>query len=191
MATTTAESTRPPQAGDPAIDAEFLDSEGMPVSLSSLWNDRPLVIVFLRHLGCTFCRQQLAWLRRDYPKIAEQGASLVCVAQGVPAIGKAYVTAFGLQFPLLLCGDDLTVYRQYGLIRGRLIDLLNPAVLIRGIVSIFQGYKQTEVIGDAGQLGGAFLVDTAGIVRFAHRNKDASDNVDNNTLVSEIKRLRS
>lgn len=34
-----------------APDATVVDRDGKPVALSSLWEHRPLVLVFLRHFG--------------------------------------------------------------------------------------------------------------------------------------------
>ena len=31
--------------------------DGSPVPISSLWKDRKIVLIFLRQLGCRFCRQ--------------------------------------------------------------------------------------------------------------------------------------
>jgi len=40
-----------PLAGDPAPDVIVMDGEGSSVRLSSLWQDRPALLVFLRHYG--------------------------------------------------------------------------------------------------------------------------------------------
>ena len=39
----------PPQIGDPAPDATLLDDMGTPTTLSSLWRERPLLLLFWRH----------------------------------------------------------------------------------------------------------------------------------------------
>ena len=39
------------EVGDKAPDSTLLDSRGEQVTLSSLWRERPLVVVFLRHFG--------------------------------------------------------------------------------------------------------------------------------------------
>ncbi len=40
-----------PSAGDPAPDLTLAGSDGRPVHLSSLWQDGPAALVFLRHFG--------------------------------------------------------------------------------------------------------------------------------------------
>ena len=37
--------------GDPAPDLSLLDAEERPVALSSLWQQKPLALIFLRHFG--------------------------------------------------------------------------------------------------------------------------------------------
>lgn len=181
---------RPPKVGDEAIDFELLDIEGQTASLSAFWREKPLALIFLRHLGCTFCRQQLAWLRRDYAGFQSAGANVVCIAQGIPKVGKTYAIAFDLPFPLLLCGDDLTIYRQYGLLRGTASQLLSPRVLLRGLASFLQGHIQTKVEGNGSQLGGGFIVDTNGIVRYAYRSQDFADTVRNADLIDALHQVR-
>jgi len=175
------------QIGAPAPDAQLVDTEGQAITLSSLWQQgRPLVLVFLRHLGCTFCRQQLANLANDHARFVAAGANVACVAQGTPSVGKAYTILYQLPFPLLLCGDDLSIYRDYGLSRGTRRQLLSPIVLLRGFASVFQGHKQTQVVGDGHQLGGAFIIDITGTMRHIHRNADYSDNARNPALLEAL-----
>jgi hypothetical protein len=40
-----------PLVGDPAPDAVVLDGAGDRANLSTLWRDRPALLVFLRHYG--------------------------------------------------------------------------------------------------------------------------------------------
>ena len=174
---------KPPQVGDKALDATLVDTEGRSVELSSLWSERPVVLVFLRHLACTFCQQQLAWLKRDYANFQAAGVDIVCVAQGIPQVGKAYAILYDLPFPLLLCGDDLSIYRRYGLTLGTSIQFLNPMVILRALISTLQGYVQKKVEGKGSQLGGGFVIDTSGVVRYLYRSHDVSDTVRNKELL--------
>lgn len=180
---------KPPQTGDPAPDVELLDTEGRAVSLSTAWGKRPAVVVFLRHLACTFCRQQLAWLRRDFAEFQAAGVDVVCIAQGSPKVGKAYFILYDLPFPLLLCGDDLDAYRRWGLLRGTGWDLFKPLVLLRAITAFLQGHIQTKIEGDAGQLGGGFVVDCGGVVRYVYRSRDMADTVVDAKLLDAARRV--
>ena len=43
----------PLQVEDPAPDFELLDSTNKKVKLSQLWGEKPLLILFWRHYGCS------------------------------------------------------------------------------------------------------------------------------------------
>jgi peroxiredoxin len=178
-----------PQIGTLAPDLELVDIEGATVRLSTYWRERPLVVVFLRHLACTFCQQQLAWLRRDHEKFKSAGVDIVCIAQGDAKVGKAYAILYDLRFPLLLCGDDLSAYRRYGLMLGTSLQLLHPRLLYRGLVSFLQGFVQTKVEGKGSQLGGGFVIDTGGYIRYLYRSRDASDTVRDEDLLAAAAKI--
>ena len=45
------EAAPPVGVGDPAPDVRVADANGQPVQLAEFWRDRPVVLVFTRHLG--------------------------------------------------------------------------------------------------------------------------------------------
>src|SRR6266446_1204344 len=51
------------------------DETGAAVSFKGLWAERTVVLAFVRHLGCIFCRQQVAGLTTRLPEIERRGAS--------------------------------------------------------------------------------------------------------------------
>ena len=42
-----------------APDLTLFDTDGEPVLLSDFWKNRPLLLVFSRHFGCTQCKEML------------------------------------------------------------------------------------------------------------------------------------
>jgi peroxiredoxin len=177
-------------AGDPAPDATLTDTEGAELTLSSLWKEKPVALVFLRHFGCIFCRENLALLKKDYPKFVEAGGQVACVGQGSHKVAKAIKILLDLPFPVLTCGDDLAIFREWGLERASFGQIFGPSVLIAAIKATLNGHKQTKVIGDGLQMPGAFVVDTKGIVRFVHRNKTAADHALNDDLLKAIQDIK-
>jgi peroxiredoxin len=53
------------------------DETGAAVPFKGLWAERTVVLAFVRHLGCIFCRQQVAGLTKRLPEIERRGATLV------------------------------------------------------------------------------------------------------------------
>ncbi|HEX5322640.1 MAG TPA: peroxiredoxin-like family protein [Capsulimonadaceae bacterium] len=172
--------------GDQALDFTLTDTEGDQVKLSDLWKEKPVALVFLRHFGCIFCREQLSLLKRDYSRFLEAGGEIVCVGQGSHKVAKALKILLDLPFPILTCGDDLTVFRAWGLERATFGQIFGLSVLIRAIQAMLAGHRQDKVVGDGWQQPGAFVVDRKGVVRFAHRNKSAADHVLNTDLLKVL-----
>jgi peroxiredoxin len=170
--------------GDSAPDAELTPTEGAPVRLSDYWTKQPVVLVFLRHLGCIFCREQVGLLRGSYQKFASAGVEVICVAQGDAKTGKAFSILMDLPYPILMCGDDVSVFRAYGLGRGSAGQLFGLPSILRGFQAFFAGFRQGAVVGDGFQMPGIFVVDRGGIVRFVHRHRHAGDNPDTAGLVA-------
>ena len=155
--------------GASAPDGILADVNGNAVSLSHVWKQGTTAFVFLRHLGCVFCREQVAVLRRDYAKLQEANIDVACIAQGDAQTGKAFSLFFDLPFPLLLCGDDISVYEAYGLARGTMGQLFGLRSWTRGIAAVLQGRPQGRLVGNGFQLGGVFVVDAK-----RHRTLDPS-----------------
>ena len=61
-----------------------LDDRSAAVRLGDFWAKRPVVLALVRHLGCLFCRQQVAGLMRRLPEIERRSASPVVVGPSRP-----------------------------------------------------------------------------------------------------------
>ena len=70
-----------------------LDTDGATVRLGSLWSDRPAVLVWLRHFGCLFCKEQTAEFRARANDIQGGGARLAFIGNGVSAMRVDSVTS--------------------------------------------------------------------------------------------------
>ncbi|MCW3061574.1 MAG: alkyl hydroperoxide reductase/thiol specific antioxidant/Mal allergen [Capsulimonas sp.] len=178
-----------PQAGDAAPDLALTATDGSAILLSELWERRPIVVVFLRHYGCTFCREQAAWLRRDYAKFQAAGAEVVAIGQGDPKTGKAFQILLSLPYPLLVTGNDLAPYQAYGLDRGTFSQLFGWRSFVRGAIATLRGHFIGRLSGNGFQMPGTFVIDTGGRIQFVHRHAYASDNLSNDILLRELDKL--
>jgi peroxiredoxin len=179
--------------GSSAPDFEAVDTDGNRVRLSQFWKGDPLVVVFLRHLGCTFCRTQVIELRNRYGEFREKGSEVVCVAMGSPKVGQAFRLMFHLPFPMLMTADtDTSAYDLYGLPKGRLSQLLGFGSWIGGLraIPILGRRIVGRLIGDGTQLAGTFIIDQSGTIRLAYRSKSASDNPPSSLLLKTIADLQ-
>ena len=57
-------------------------------NLKDLSMERPVMLVFLRHFGCTFCREALADISKKREVLESMGAKLVFVHMAEPEIAE-------------------------------------------------------------------------------------------------------
>jgi peroxiredoxin len=184
--------------GDRAPDAALLDpTDGGTVMLSSCWRERNAVVVFLRYFGCPFCQAQVATLQEDRERFERTGASIVLVGHG----GREHATSFRetkhLRFPLLL-DPSRAAYRAYGLVQGKLMQVMGPRVTLPFLKNNLHAETRQRGLrgGDFFQMPGTFVVDstgviraTEGIVRYAHRNRHVADSPSNEGILDVLERL--
>src|SRR5690349_15511636 len=72
------------KSGDRAPLVTLDDDTGRPRELADLWRDRALVLLFVRHFGCPFCREHLADVRDRYGEFVEAGGEVAVITMGTP-----------------------------------------------------------------------------------------------------------
>jgi peroxiredoxin len=186
-----------PEVGDLAPDALLMDPEGRDVTLSSLWTDRPAVIVFLRYFGCPFCQAQVVALRRDQERFRDSDARVVLVGHGNHEDAVAFLQAKRVPFPLLL-DQERSAYRAYGLMQGKVMQVLSPKTALPWLRAELSPETRQRGLkgGSFMQMPGTFVIDTGGVVRFrgglvqfAHRNKHVADAPANDHILQVVARL--
>jgi len=93
----------------------------------------------------------------------------------------------GIDFPLLLDANR-AVYRAYGL-RSSIWRVWQPKVLAYYARALLQGQRWRGIRDDPHQLGGDFVVDAAGMLRFAHRSEDPTDRPAVDSLLSVLRQM--
>jgi peroxiredoxin len=171
-----------------APDIELLDTNGIPVLLSSLWSERPLLLAFTRHFGCTQCKEMLEELVSGKQRIEAAGLGIAVVTQGSPKETAQFAQTY---IPGLYCLSDTErkAYRAYGLERGDLYQtFLNPEIWKAISKSIKKGYKvETPPAGqDAMQMSGFFIISTKGLIELPYYYDHIADHPPLELLVSGV-----
>ena len=157
------------------VSRETIVSNGM--NLWELGLNNKLLMVFVRHSGCTFCRETLIELKGKLPGLQEQMITPVVVHMGTADDGLKMLERAGLQGTYHISNPNADLYRAFDLKRGRLSQLLGPRVWWRGFQSaILKGNGTGSIVGDGFQLGGAFLVENGRITKSLPA-KDAADKI--------------
>ena len=116
-------------------------------------------------------------MRDDAERFRPLG-EVALVGQGRPDWAERFCSGRHVPFPCLVSPDN-EAHRTYGLVRGSWRQVWGPKQVVKGAASALS--RPTEALqgptrGDGMQLGGAFVVDTGGVIRYAHRARDSSDN---------------
>lgn len=155
-------------------------------SLLSLSRRRPQLVVCLRHLGCTFCRESLADLARLRSEIESSGTGIALVHPGDDVRAAALFESYGLADLPRLADPDRILYRALGLERGSFLQLLGPRVIWRAGAATVRGHRLGRQDGDAWQMPGVFLVRDGRIVE-AFRHRDVADKPDYRAIASRLR----
>ena len=175
-----------------AAHAKITTPDGQECDLQEAWRGRPVVIAFVRHFGCLFCREQVAQLRDEIHHIHAHGAELVVIGNGSRHFASAFREALKLDSPLYV-DTSRASYRALGMRRGIARTLgswrtwLNLArALLKGarqkrLQMIVRWWRQSVPVlipgehGDAWQLGGVLLVLPDGRIAYQYLSAIGGD----------------
>jgi peroxiredoxin len=146
--------------------------------LASLSEKSLVLLVFLRHAGCMFCREALGDIARARGAIQGSGARIVLVHMGDSAAIEKLLTKYGISGLDRICDPARELYRAFGLQRGSLRQLFGPSVARRAIgEGVLWEYGAGFPAADSFQMAGLFLIGGAGIMR-RYRHRTIADRPD-------------
>jgi peroxiredoxin len=135
----------------------------------------PVMLVFLRHAGCTFCREALADISQTRAEIEASGTQIVLVHMGDRSAVDQQVNKHRLQDVERICDSGQVLYDAFGLKRGSFTQLFGLKVWRRGIVAgLLRGHGRATPVADYRQMPGVFFVDK-GLITRRFRHKSAAD----------------
>jgi peroxiredoxin len=128
-------------------------------TLLQLSKQSPLLFVFLRHAGCTFCRETLADLARQRARIEATGTRIILIHMSPEDYALTFFAKYGLANLARVSDPHRRLYRAFGLGQGSFLALFGPKVIWRGMIaSIIGRHGLGPLMGDGFQMPGAFLL---------------------------------
>jgi peroxiredoxin len=146
-------------------------------TLGELLAGQPVLLVFLRHFGCTFCREAVEDISKKRATIETEGTRLAFVHLGTEEKANSFFTSYGLEDAPRFADPDGQLYEAFGLVRAELRQYLNQESILRMLVAWLHGHFVGLPAGDIQRMPGAFLVKD-GEIRKAFRHKLVSDRPD-------------
>jgi peroxiredoxin len=188
----------PLQVDDPAPNFQLPDSNGKPRQLNRYWENKPALIIFWRHYGCSCGMERAHYLQQEFDDYIEGGAAVVIIGQGEPERSAAYADKYKLPPVAILCDPDLNAYQAFGLLEGKESQILFDAPDVFLDRELSAGLELAKSRKEAGRplvdnswlLPGEFIIDQNGIVRLAYRYNYCEDFPDHRVLLAAIREAR-
>ncbi len=164
-----------PEADAPLHDVRSTDGQ----RLDDLANDSPQLVMFLRHAGCTFCREALSDLSKQRRQIEAAGCGIVIVHLGANASeDEQFFRKYSLDDLPRFSDPACRLYRQFGLDLGGFSELFGFRVWVRGVIAgLLNGHGIGAIRGNSFQMPGVYLYHRGQIVG-GFRHSHASDRPD-------------
>ncbi|MGE3314858.1 MAG: redoxin domain-containing protein [Planctomycetaceae bacterium] len=136
---------------------QFITSNGQ--SLDALSRNAPVLIIFLRHGGCPFCRQALADLALKRQEIESAGITPVLIHMMSPTDAASLFAKYQLD-DLPHIGDlDGKVYQAFGMKPGTINQIIGPRVWWEGFkAAVVEGHWPGIAKGNVYRMPGAFVL---------------------------------
>lgn len=164
----------------------FSSQEG--VTLHELSAEKPVMVLFLRHFGCTFCREALDDVADVRQQIEELGLNIALVHMSPWKEAEQVLQQRNLTGLQHYSDPNCEIYRAFGLQRGSFSQLFGPQVWWRGLAASARGHMVGKLAGDGFRMPGLFFLyqdEIWGSVR--HRT--AADRPDYLALCTQLREL--
>jgi peroxiredoxin len=150
----------------------------------SISNQKPVMLVFLRHFGCQFCREAMDELSKLRPNLITQNTELVFVHMAENGVAEEYFRKFNLTGVHHISDPNCRYYTAFGLVKGSFTQLFGLQSWVRGFsTQVKYGTEVGKHLGDSFQMPGAFML-FEGEIKDSYVHKVASDRPDYNKMVN-------
>jgi len=141
-------------------------------TLLELVDERPVLLVFLRHFGCAFCRQAIDDVSKIRAELTARRVQVVFVHLGSPERAQPYFDYYGLTDVERVSNPDGSLYRDpaFTLARVSVFQLFRPAVWIGWLKGAVFKYRIGLLKEDIQQMPGVFFLRDRAIANvYRHR----------------------
>ncbi|MBZ0187132.1 MAG: AhpC/TSA family protein [Candidatus Obscuribacterales bacterium] len=173
------------KAGEKIPDFVLPNAGGKDVSLQSLRQEGPVVLVFYRGGWCPYCNINLHYLQERLKEIEEQGARVVAISPETPDNSLSTKEKNALKFDVLSDANN-TYARKLGLVFRLPDDVLNLYKKFGIDLSKSNGNTSSEL-----PLSATFIVAQDGTIEFRFVDSDYKKRMDPKDIVSKLKTIKS
>lgn len=152
-------------------------------SLREASDRQPVLLVFLRHFGCTFCREALADIAQQRAAIESSGSRIIFVHMTDNTVAERYFQRYNLDGAVHVADPECRFYAAFGLVKGNINQLFGLQSWIRGFsTAVVNGHGIGPQLGDGFQMPGVFVIHQ-GEIKESFIHNLASDRPDYQDLI--------
>jgi peroxiredoxin len=138
-------------------------SEESGETLFEISEAQPVLLVFLRQFGCSFCREAISDISRIRKNLQTKGVRVVMVHMAPdPATAVKFFKKYKLHPVDHICDPEKRFYKAFGLAKATTSQLLGFMNWVRGFqAGVLEGHGfayYDEEIGDGFQMPGVFVL---------------------------------
>jgi peroxiredoxin len=172
------------KVGGAAPDITLPDALGRGVSLRSLWQQGPLVLIFYRGGWCPYCNLELrAWQQR-LAELGALGASLVAISPQTPDNSLSTAQKNELEFAVL-SDSSLAASQAFGVAFTLAPELIDLYSRVGNDLPTLNGNGQWVLPVPA-----TYVIDRQGRIAFAHVEADYRERAEPDDVLGTLERLR-
>ena len=146
--------------------------------LREISDKQPVMLIFLRHFGCTFCREALSEISMKREELTATGTKIVFVHMSDNDTATRYFNRYNLEGADHISDPECNYYAAFGLVKANATQLMGLRVWMRGFnAGVVGGHGIGKLMGDSFQMPGIFLIQN-GQIRDQYIHKLSSDKPD-------------
>ena len=161
--------------------SEIITNKGR--SLVEASSEMPVLLVFLRHFGCVFCKEAMHDIGKNKDDWAKQKINVVLVHMSDYETAENYFKKYKISGIENISDPSCGLYAKFGLGKGSASQLFGLKNFMRGFETTLKGIPiGLRQIGDGFQMPGVFLLRN-GKVMDSYIHASASDRPDYESLM--------
>jgi peroxiredoxin len=160
--------------GDAAPDFDFETPWKDPSTLYHVLNDGPVILIFLRYIGCPVCQMEMSRIRNEIKIASNRKMTVLVVLQS--SLETISDTCKEDDWPFkIVCDPEARIFKRYFVEAGGIVQYLQPLGLLAAIRAIFSGKRHGKFEGRETQLPAAFVISSERIIAFSYYGKRIDD----------------
>lgn len=180
---TRAEDVRPLKEGDRAPSATLSRPDAQPVTLSAVYSAKPSILIFYRGGWCPYCNTHLGQIAQAEAELVKLGYQVLAISPDQPEALRASIDKGSYTYQLL-SDSDMALTRAFGLA----FQVDDPTLeMYRGF-----GIDLDKASGRNHHLlpvPAVYIVDTHGVIRFAHWDADYKKRLEPADLIAAARQI--